>query len=232
MKLTEEQIQKIDQTLNDKGLIYEDIKLEVTDHIATEIEVKMEEKGISFDEAFKQSFKNWKEQLRPSSSSWTGLKNVAPRVVIDTLVSIYKRQFILSLIFVIVFSLLMTVITALNTEEYIYNTLKLIFTSAYVLVCLSTITCLFYVWKFKSKTIYKLFFQKNCWLVGMHLYIISGLFNGQTHIFRHYSRDGFIHIFFDWFRMGFFFFMAVYALIVVNEHFKIVRKYKLFFSKL
>jgi hypothetical protein len=227
MKLTAEQIQKIDQTLNDKGLIYEDIKLEVTDHIASEIEMKMNDNSISFDDAFKNAFENWKEQLKPSSSFWTGSKNVAPRVVIDKLVSLSKEQLIFSLLSVVVFSVLMTTITMLNTQEYVYNTLKLIFASAYFLVCLIVITCLFYIWKFKSKTIYGRFFLKNCGLLSMHFYFAYSFFNGHRHPYRHYDGDSFIQNFFQWFTFGFFFFMAVYLVIVANEHFKTFRKCKI-----
>ena len=39
MKLTNQQIALIDETLVLNGLIYDDIKLEIMDHIASEIEV-------------------------------------------------------------------------------------------------------------------------------------------------------------------------------------------------
>ena len=52
MKLTAEQITEIEETLVLKGLKYDDLKLEVTDHIASEIEVLMQEENISFKVAF------------------------------------------------------------------------------------------------------------------------------------------------------------------------------------
>jgi len=48
MKLSQEQIAKIDETLAGKGLIYHDIKLEIIDHIASDIEVIMDDKEVSF----------------------------------------------------------------------------------------------------------------------------------------------------------------------------------------
>jgi hypothetical protein len=92
MKLTSQQIAKIEETLVLNGLIYDDIKLEVTDHIASEIEAEMEEKEISFETAFKQAFENWKDQLTLSYSFWTGTKNVAPRIVIEKWESIHRKQ--------------------------------------------------------------------------------------------------------------------------------------------
>ena len=50
MKLTAEQIAIIDQTLIDKGVVYEEIKLELLDHIVTDIELETEESN--FEVAF------------------------------------------------------------------------------------------------------------------------------------------------------------------------------------
>jgi hypothetical protein len=223
MKLTNQQIAKIEETLIEKGIVYDDIKLELIDHIASEIELENEESN--FDTAFSKVMAKWEESLKKTSSIWSA--DVAPRVVFEKFSSLSKRQFKFSLLSVVVFSVLITTITTLNTQEYIYNALKLIFTSAYFLVCLTIITCLFFTWKLKSKTIYGRFFQKNSGLLVFHFYIIYTFFNGHTHLYRHYDRDSFIQNFFEWFRSGFFFFMAVYLVIVAKEHFKTTKKYKL-----
>jgi hypothetical protein len=44
MKLTKEQIAKIEETLVLNGLVYDDIKLELIDHIALALEQKRESK--------------------------------------------------------------------------------------------------------------------------------------------------------------------------------------------
>ena len=59
MKLTNQQITQIDEILVLNGLNYEDLKLEVTDHIASEIEVLMEDNSFSFDENLKAVFEKW-----------------------------------------------------------------------------------------------------------------------------------------------------------------------------
>ena len=61
MKLTAEQIKKIEETLVLNGIQYEDIKLELTDHIASEIEEKTSIQGVSFEIAFHEVFENWQE---------------------------------------------------------------------------------------------------------------------------------------------------------------------------
>lgn len=60
MKLTAEQIECINQTLIKKGIEYDDIKIEVIDHIASEIECEMETNQKPFLEAFQQVFDRWK----------------------------------------------------------------------------------------------------------------------------------------------------------------------------
>ena len=62
MKLTTQQIAQIEETLVLYGLVYEDIKLEVTDHIASEIEEKINNETSSFEDAFKEVFNTWKPE--------------------------------------------------------------------------------------------------------------------------------------------------------------------------
>ena len=52
MKLTTEQIALIEETLVLNGLKYYDIKLEVTDHIASEIEERLCDEKSSFEVIF------------------------------------------------------------------------------------------------------------------------------------------------------------------------------------
>ncbi|MFD0777676.1 hypothetical protein ACFQZF_03215 [Flavobacterium myungsuense] len=68
MKLSQEQIAKIDEKLTLKGLVYEDIKLELLDHIASDTENVMTDKEIAFEIAFKDVFRKWKPQLQPFKS--------------------------------------------------------------------------------------------------------------------------------------------------------------------
>lgn len=125
----------------------------------------------------------------------------------------------------------MTTITTLNPEEYVYNTLKLVFSSVYFLLCLAAITSMFFIWKIKSKTISGKFFQKNCGFLAFHFYIIYTYSNGHSHLYRHYNRESiFKNFFFEWFLHGFFFFMVVYLVMIAVEHFRTVKKYRLFES--
>lgn len=223
MKLTNEQIEIIDQTLMDKGVIYDDIKLELLDHIITDIELETEESN--FDVAFSKAMLKWERELEVTSSFWDNL--IGPRIIIGKYSALSKKKYLLSLLFAVAFSILMILITKLNPEEYIYNVLKIVFSSAYIVLCLIIIISLFFIWKLKTKTIHGRFFQKNFSYLGMPLYIIYTFIDGHTHLYHHYEKRGFFSMFLEWFVPGLFFFIAVSLVMVAVEHFRIIKKYKL-----
>ncbi|MEL4307085.1 hypothetical protein [Joostella sp. CR20] len=91
MKLTKEQIQTIEYALGKRGVDYIDLKYELLDHIATEVEQLMtDDATISFEEACNIAFEKWKGTLKTSSSFWLGIVHSAPKIVIDSCVSIVK----------------------------------------------------------------------------------------------------------------------------------------------
>lgn len=72
MKLTNEQIAIIDQTLIDKGVVYDEIKLELLDHIVTDIE--LETKETNFDFAFSKAMLKWEKELEEVNTSGKNLQ--------------------------------------------------------------------------------------------------------------------------------------------------------------
>lgn len=223
MKLTNEQIAIIDQTLIDKGLIYEDIKLELIDHIATDIENQLENQGSNFDAPLSKD--KWEKAVEETSNIWVNV--IGSRIVKEKFSKITKNQYKFSLLAVIVFSALMTTITRLKPEEYVYNNLHLVFYSVYSLICLINIITMFFIWKLKIKTIYGRFFiQANLGYTAFNFYLIYSGLNRVGNLYRYYNYKSFSN-FLEWVLKGFFFFMAVYLVMVAVEHFKIIKKYKL-----
>jgi len=176
MKLTTQQIATIDETLVLNGLIYEDIKLEITDHIASEIEVAMNDNNISFKEAFKQVFENWKEQLRPSSSFWLGRKNIAPKIVIEKWELIHRRQNPAIIQFAFFITIILGIINVFSTENAPENIL--LATRCFCLALwlfIATIRIL--MWKSNRKTLYGFIFKKRSRIPLNFLVLIAlGLF--------------------------------------------------------
>ncbi|MFK5973078.1 MAG: hypothetical protein QM485_07335 [Flavobacteriaceae bacterium] len=63
MKLTKDQIQKIENYLDIKRLTHLDLKIEVKDHMATDIENVMEEDSLGFQDAFEAANDKWNPEL-------------------------------------------------------------------------------------------------------------------------------------------------------------------------
>jgi hypothetical protein len=197
MKLTTEQIAKINQTLIEKGLIYEDIKLELIDHIASEIEAEMEEKEISFETAFKKAFENWKEQLRPSSSFWLRGNKSIPKIISYKCNQMIKRVFLMSITMGLVTAFLVTLIfKKIANEEVLFllnSILKVISISGIMLF----IYCKYRLWQSKRKSSYSYLFSQNGFGQIFNLiFIATGCFkfNGNTTFFNFHFMNTFFPI--------------------------------------
>ncbi len=89
MELTTLQIQRVENYLKHKGIYYEDIKIEILDHLLSDIEDQMHNK-ISFEDAFYNSTRKWDSLLIYSSSFHTGYAYSKPKFVIEKLKTFVK----------------------------------------------------------------------------------------------------------------------------------------------
>lgn len=96
MKLTKEQIEKVDNYLEEKQLNYIDLKHEVLDHILSDIENLTEK--ISFENAFKITILKWDKHLRETSSFWLGLMYSNKNIVMKKAVKVFRPFYIFYLI--------------------------------------------------------------------------------------------------------------------------------------
>lgn len=90
MKLNKDQIQIIDNYLIRKQVKYADLKLEILDHMISDIESEMETNKISFDEAFDKTIIKWKSSFLETSSLWLGAAYVRPKIIISKLTNTLK----------------------------------------------------------------------------------------------------------------------------------------------
>jgi hypothetical protein len=91
MRLTIEQIKKIDVILEKLGLDFLDFKLEIKDHIASQTEDLCEKQNIHFEEALPKVLKEWESSLILKSSNWISNKQSFPAIVVN---GIKKRYLI------------------------------------------------------------------------------------------------------------------------------------------
>ncbi|MFV8345515.1 hypothetical protein [Flavobacterium sp. ZB4P13] len=225
MKLSREEIQIIERTLLDKGVFYEDVKLELIDHIASDIENQLENNKSNFEKAFQTVFNKWDGLLETTSSSfWLGMLFQAPKVVVDKLVSYSKRQAVIVLILALVFGILLaTIISDIQQEKFFY-TLNLGLTGVFFLMVLATIVSLFLIWKSKVKTTYGRLFLFRGWITFVFFYQCN--INGDplySFNVNHSLGDNFIICFL----FGLEFFYSFYQIKMTLEHFEIVKKHKL-----
>lgn len=126
MKLTKEQIQFIDQYLQKADVIFVDVRSELTDHIASAVEEKMELEELSFYDAFKaymvvnkkmllasnrRNFKNFKNAIISFSKTFIKPQNIIFAIMLlfgfryaNQLISLEMiSQGIFSMIFLFVF---------------------------------------------------------------------------------------------------------------------------------
>ena len=99
MKLTTEQINQIDTFLERNDVKYLDIKLELFDHIASQIEALMSDQNSSFEEAFTKITTHWKPRFRSSTSFLIGLFYSFPQIVLDRLLARMKKYHLIIICF-------------------------------------------------------------------------------------------------------------------------------------
>jgi hypothetical protein len=102
MNLSKVQIYYIDAYLVKKGIKYLDVKLEMVDHIASEIETKTDQEDISFNDALLLVMKKWQYQFNDSRSFWTGIAITYPKIVLDKMLLNMKIASIYTFVFMLI----------------------------------------------------------------------------------------------------------------------------------
>tara|TARA_R110002072_G_scaffold252221_1_gene411046 strand:+ start:1481 stop:2134 length:654 start_codon:yes stop_codon:yes gene_type:complete len=95
MELTTQQIQKIEHYLTKNRVDFVDIRLEVLDHIVSDIEVLIKKENIEFDTAFYKVTDKWNLQLKQTSSFYFGIMYSESKIVVKKAVEVFKPYFLL-----------------------------------------------------------------------------------------------------------------------------------------
>ena len=225
MKLTAEQIAQIEETLVLNGLIYQDVKLEIVDHIASEIEERMSHEEISFDIVYISVFEKWKSALEISSSyAWLGAFFKAPRFVIDKLVAYSKREALNIFFSVLVFGFLLAFIVSNTFQKETFKAISLALQGAYSILMMCTSISMFLIWRSTIKTMYGRLFLFRGWLVFL-FFLQFNIYNDPLKHFKtsHSFGENVVGCILVCSPIVYSFFQLVMA----SEHFKIVRKLKI-----
>ncbi len=203
MKLTAEQIAVIEETLILNGLKFEDLKLELTDHIASEIEEVMNTNTLSFEENLISVFSKWSDQLRPSCSFWINTNKkywwfsteINPSLATYKCNKVVKKILKLSLFISLLASILLTVITRNWHSEVALNFLK----SGFKMICFAVfilfVLARYMIWKSKRITTFGYLFTKNAFTQIIYLFFLGiGIFP-----IRIYTADFGLDLLFNFF---------------------------------
>ncbi|WP_264566089.1 hypothetical protein [Flavobacterium sp. N3904] len=219
MKLTLDQISKIEETLVLNGIQYDDIKLELTDHIASEIEDKISINGISYEIAKDEVFQNWRYQMKPSSSFWVGLIYSSPKIVMDRWESTTKRQQFQSLFFSVMPTLgLIGIFKIYNNSAFIDNAVQCLSLVLFFLIIYYRVI----IWKSKRKTSFSLMFGRNSNLILFYLMLL-GIGIAPLRM----NEISICHNIIGAFLISWFFVYLFFNLQLAFKHFQFVKKLKL-----
>lgn len=226
MKLTASQIQSINVTLINNGVVYADIKLELIDHIASEIEQQIEDNNSNFEVAFPIVFNKWKKLLKPTSNSlWLGNFLNGPKVVVDKWVCSAKRNVFFIFIYALFFSVLLTIFFQNFHQEKFISIVNNSIRGLFLLTVILTSIGIIAIKRSKIKTTYRYLFMRRSFLAFIFFYLYGYQGKENFHFFD--FNDSYIYNFFGVFLMACFFLIPFFNLKLVLEHFKTIKKYKL-----
>jgi hypothetical protein len=176
MKLSTEQIAKIEETLVMNGVDYDDIKLELIDHIASDIEEIMIKQEIVFEMALIHAFDKWEVQLRPESNPfWAPFWLNGPKLFMDKWVKETKQQIFYWMLLSVVISLLTAWIITKKKSNLLLIQLEQGYELLLIVLLVFLFTGRYFIFKSRTKTIFSYMFNVHC--VGSVLILAIQLFS-------------------------------------------------------
>lgn len=171
MQLTTEQIECINQTLIGKGIKFDDIKLEVLDHIATEIENEMEVSNNDFPIVYNQVFENWSEEFK-LTRNFLSIQSPYPKLVHSKLTNQFKKEVIIALVSSIVLIISFQFVAAAQVKLQFLRIINDVLFYTYFTTAAAAL--LIKLWNFKSKatSIYKHLFDSRFTVLIVFLSVV------------------------------------------------------------
>lgn len=97
MELTKTQIEKVEKYLFNKYFDVIDLKVEVLDHMISDIENRMQE-NLSFENAFVMTTIRWEKHFRETSSFFFGMMYSESNIVVKKAIKLFKPFYFLYLL--------------------------------------------------------------------------------------------------------------------------------------
>lgn len=154
MKLTTEQIEAINQTLISTGIKFDDLKMEVLDHIALQIECEMKTNQTTFLEAFNQVFNQWETDLKPTRA-FLSLTTYYPKLARSKFGNQIKLEIVIAIAISSLLIISFQLVSDSNAKVNFILWIKKIFFYTYFGTILSVIVLKFLNKKSKISSTYK-----------------------------------------------------------------------------
>ncbi|MDG1041141.1 MAG: hypothetical protein P8H13_02285 [Polaribacter sp.] len=169
MELTTNQIQEIETYIKSKDVDYIDLKIEILDHLISDVEHKIN-KGFSFESALQLTKQKWSKHFRSSSSIFLGLQFSTSKVVLKKAVKAFRPFYVLYVVSCILPFVIFRNVSVDFTESRM-SFVNAFFKTTTLLALLYFIFIIFKMMRSKEKTTYR-FILKTQYL-GISFLIIA-----------------------------------------------------------
>ncbi|WP_431166022.1 hypothetical protein [Tenacibaculum halocynthiae] len=177
MELTKNQTQQVKKYLDKKMVYYIDIRVEVLDHIISEIESTMlTEKD--FDHSFNKATEKWNVLLQNSSSIYLGYCYVKPLLIINKMKKYGKPHAIKiwSIFILMLLSIGFNDSISLNVSTLITDIANITFQTVSYVISLLIILGYVHIYSTKRKTSFRFLYETQVLAVVLFPFMISGSF--------------------------------------------------------
>jgi hypothetical protein len=162
MELTKQQLQRVAHYLNVKSITYIDLRMEVFDHIVSDIEAKMMTENLEFETTFYSVTDKWNKHLKQEFSLYFGVSYSLPKIVLEKAKKVYKKWFFASNLFFIIPYILLDKIN-INFSKNELNELHLFVQILTVCTLMVFFGLLILKFKEKNKTTYSFILKTLSW---------------------------------------------------------------------
>lgn len=174
MKLTNQQLTIVEETLVLNGVVYDDIKIELIDHIASEIEAEAMIEAKPFEIILKEVFDKWKPQLKPTSHNLLlGYGFLAPKIISDKFADDKKKELFVAGIIVCTLTVLILLIKNKSQSPSILLSIVFVLQMTSVLGALLMASARLFALNSKTKTTYLFWFNKSFYLILLYGLLIG-----------------------------------------------------------
>ena len=179
MELSKEQLRRVAHYLNVKDITYIDLRMEVFDHIVSDIEAKMGAENLDFETAFYAVTVKWNKHLIQESSFYFGLTYSLPKIVLNKAKKVYKKWFILSFLVYLTPYILLDNLN-ITFSENVINDLNIFLQILTVCILMVFFGFLIIKFKEKNKTTYSFILKTMSWnfIIGF-IVLFSSYFNKE-----------------------------------------------------